>query len=57
MTPSAPAAAAWRACSGVLMPKPRATGALVAALACATISAKRSASAARSPVVPTTETV
>ena len=37
MTPSAPASAASRACSGVPMPNPSATGTSVAALARATI--------------------
>ncbi len=46
-----------RACSGVAMPKPRATGTSVAALARAMIASNRSASAARSPVVPVTDTV
>ena len=49
--------AACAACSGVEMPKPSATGTEVWAVARATISAKRSASAARSPVVPVSETV
>ena len=41
----------------VEIPKPRATGTSVWAAARATTSAKRSDSATRSPVVPTTETV
>src|SRR3954447_23101182 len=57
ITPSAPAAAAWAACSGVAMPNPRATGTSVCERARSTVDANVSLSAARSPVVPATETV
>jgi len=56
LTPSAPASAASRACSGVPIPNPSATGSSVEALARDTICAKASASDVRSPVVPATET-
>ena len=57
ITPSAPAAAAPAACSGVEMPKPTATGTGLCAFARASTDASEASTPARSPVVPVTETV
>src|SRR6185503_13340786 len=57
ITPSAPASAAWEACSGVAIPKPSATGTSVCAFARPTTAANVSDSVSRSPVVPVTDTV
>ena len=56
ITPSA-TSATERACSGVEMPKPTATGTSVAARTRSTVSVRSAGSSVRSPVVPVSETV
>src|SRR4051794_40331588 len=56
ITPSAPAVAIDRTCSGVLTPNPTATGTGDAALTSRTSRATEAGSAVRAPVTPTSET-